>query len=651
MNKSEKYRYLSFLRGLNNDEAPTQIKPDMLAVARNVEIIGRGEIKCPRPGTGYFGNTIATNPTSVTGLSVYLNEVSSIKKLVLVVNGTAKYFDENTEDWTAISGATFTTGYTLATALINNTMYLSNGVDPLTMYDGTTLTRFTLISPPSGMSLTRGASLPSGMHKISYRISADNGIGETTATASTTIQVNKARDDWNFDPNSPDGNYSVSISWASVAGAIKYNIYGVTEGYETYLDSVSGGGTNYIDYGLKIPSVLFTPPEGNRTQAPKGDLIIVFKGALIIAGDPSFPSRLYYSGGGSSINSFTLGDGGGWIDVNSNSDDGRIIDLRIFQNKLIVFKEKSIWQFDFTTTLIPSLNVVSKGIGGISKRGAANMGNDLAFVGKTDGGIPALFVLGNEPNLPEILRTNELSLRVRPEFEALPEGQYDDVALWYFDNRLYIGYTKGGTTYNNTILVYDREQLSYVVWDSIYPMLPIIWEDSADTPHVIFHDPTDNRITEISSEFETDKGQAISWELRTRQETGKDYERFKRVRWETLHLQNAGGRINIKLYLDNDVTTISKVFSQGQIDTALGSYQVGYGNTIGTTDSGGEANIENILTTSIPVHRLGINSVVQSYGLGLSGETTTSKLTLIDRAFEWQYMGANRKILSNILQI
>lgn len=652
MAQTEKYRYPTFLRGLSNDESPTQIKSEFLSVARNVEIIKRGAVRAPRPGSGYIGNAVANNPTAMDGLMVYKNSAAAADKLLIVVNGTAKYLDEGTDNWTTIPGATFTTNYDIHTAIINNTLYMVNGTNPLTMFDGTTLTRFTLISPPSGLNLTRGASLPSGPNKISYRVTADNGIGETTATNSFTVQVNKARDEWNFDPNNPTANYSVTVSWASVANAIKYNIYGVTEGYETYLDSVEGGATSYIDYGIKIPSTLFTPPDGNQSQAPKGDIITIFKGSIVMAGDPDNLSRLSYSAGGDKVNSFTLGDGGGWIDINANADDGRIMDMKVFQQKLIVFKESSIWQFDFTDSLIPSINVVTKGVGAISKTGAINMGNDLAFIGKNEGGTPALYVLGNEPNLPDVLRTNELSIRIKPELEALPAGNYNDVALWYLDNRLYIAYAKGGASYNNTVLVYDREQLSFVTWDSLHAHYPTIWVDSENVSHVAFIDPSDNRVSEISSAYSTDKGTAIEWEFRLRQETGRDPERYKRVKWESLRVANTTGVININLYLDNSVTTLTKVLSAtGDIATALGSLQIAYGNTIGSTESEGEVEIASEFAVHIPVHRLGINSVVQNYGVGLSGSTENSQVTLVERSFEWALLRKNKKDLSNILQI
>ena len=640
-------KWSSFKRGLNTLVSANKIRPDELSLANNVVLVGEGSPQ-RRSGTATYGNN--SSGAIHTGLMPYYKS-DGTHELIKVENGILKKLNTSTSNWDLITGVSFASTAHNRYSMTNDVLYISNGTDALTKYNGTGSQRFTAIATPSGLAVSRGASLASGQSTVSYRISATNDIGETLASTAVTAQVNRARDEWNFDPTTPDANYSTLLTWTATSGATGYNIYGVESGFETYLDSVPGAlVTSYRDYGLTIPSNLFTPPAGNTTDAPKGKYIKSFKSALLIAGDPAQPSRLYYSAGVDKPESFLISDGGGFIDVNKNSEDGVISGIGIYQNQAIIFKERSTWQFNFTESAFPTLFNLNLGVGCISHDTIVPVENDLFFLGRKSGAGAAIYVLGNEPQFLNILRTNELSARVRPDLQGLISENYEKAAAFYIDGKYVLSYLEGTGTGNNRAIVYDRERLGFTKWRDIAINYPLVYYTANGEEKILYVDHTDQRVSEMGSAYTTDKGTPISWEYITREEDDDQPFNFKKRYWVNFGFQNVGGTNTLSIYTDDTATSFSLHLSTQSLQTALRASRLRVGR-LRITEGGGVGDVENVIAKRIPFHRMGAVAVNKRIKFGVSGSTSTSKATLLDLTFESRAKSRHYFELDEVVQI
>jgi len=483
----------SWIRGLDQLVSPTQIKANELAEAVDIQLVEDGKIKCPRSGQTYYG---ATQDSRVRGLFSYYKSDGTNKLLRMSDDTLYEYVDVST--WTAVSGYTYTANKNTEGVMAYDRLYLCNGEDPLTYYDGSSITSFTQRSAPTISSVTRSGG-SAGSYTYSYKVTTVTAVGESTPSTAST-----ATSDW----DTPDTTHYMTVAWGAVTGAVGYNVYGRKDGQWYFLAYLEGNSsTSYIDNGDDTPNEVFTPPEGNSTAGPTGKYVKVYKDSLFIFGDPDNPSRLYYSGGGDQINNFTLGSGGGFIDVSKN--DGQIgTGIIQFKDKLIIFKEDSIYQFSFTTEGLPQITQVTPSVGSIAPRSIIAVENDIFFLSRR-----GVFTIGNEAGFSfDVLRTNELSARVRPLVQNIDPAYIQYASATYVtssDFNLYIlSYTPSGSMTNSVSLVYDRERLGWYRWTNTPANCWVTYRDSTGTTHYLYGDDSSGYVKEILS-GDDDFGSAI----------------------------------------------------------------------------------------------------------------------------------------------
>lgn len=368
-------------------------------------------------------------------------------------------------------------------------LYLANGTDNLTYYDGTSITTFTELTMPTNLLVTRtGGS--TGTFTFSYRVSAVSAIGETEACMAASTTASFAHD-------ALDTSNYMTVTWTAVDNAIGYNVYGRTDGHWRLLKYIEGQATaTYADKGTEEESEVFSIPEANFTAGPTGAYISLYKDSLFIAGDAISPSRLYYSGGGDRINDFSVANGGGFIDVNKN-DGQRITGMIVFKNSLLVFKEDSIYQFEFTTTGLPQITQVNPAVGCIAPRSLVAVENDIFFASRR-----GVFTVGNEPGFAfDVLRTNELSARVRSVFQSIESEYLENIAAIYATkantNLVIFSYTPSGGAKNTNALVYDRERLAWYKWSNIKANCWVSYVNSTGETRILYGDDTSGYVKEI----------------------------------------------------------------------------------------------------------------------------------------------------------
>ena len=489
----------TWIRGLNTLVSNTQIKPNELSEATDVQLVEDGKIQVPRDGQSYYGEE---SGSKVTGIFPYYKSDGTNQLIRMSGTTLQKY---NAGSWNDIGGFAYTTGLNTEAVTAFDELFIVNGTDNLTKYDGSSVTSFTAISAPSAPTVTRTAG-SAGTYTYSYKITAVTAVGETVASTA---------DSETLDKTSLDSSNYFTITWSAVASAVGYNLYGRKDGQWYYMAYLEGNGsTTYIDKGTVTPAEAFTPPEGNTTGGPKGRYIAVYKDSLFLLGDPDNPSRLYYSAGGDLISDFTVGSGGGFLDVSKN-DGQKGTGLKVFKDSLIIFKRSSIYQFSFSTSGLPQIEQVSAAVGAVNQRGITTVENDIFFV--SDRGI---FTIGNEAGFAfDVLRTNELSAKVRSLFQAIAADRIEDVSTIYATesntNLVIFSYTPTGGSTNSEALVYDRERLGWLKWTNISANCWTNYRESGGAGKVLYGDDGSGYVKQIlvgSDDF----GSSISATIRMR---------------------------------------------------------------------------------------------------------------------------------------
>ena len=453
-------------------------------------------------------------------------------------------------------------------------LYLVNGSDPLTYYDGSVIQTFTAISAPTVPTCTRTGG-GTGNYTFSYKVTAVTGQGETdpTSAASATLNQEELSD-----------TVYMTVGWTVSASATGYNIYGRTEGYWRFLHYVEGQAVNsWVDYGTDSPSEVFTPPEGNSTGGPIGTSIELYKDSLFILGDPDNPSRLYYSGGGDRINDFSVSNGGGFIDINKN-DGQRGTGLIVFKNTLLIFKEDSIYQFQFTTSGLPQSTQINAAVGCIAPRSIVAVENDVFFASRR-----GIFSIGNEPGFAfDVLRTNEISARVRSIFQSIQSEYMDRIAGIYATksnaNLVIFSYTPSGGAWNSEALVYDRERLAWYKWTNIRANCWLNYIETDSTTHVLYGDDYSGYVKEILTGSD-DFGSAIQGTFKLKAEDFKEgLARYKKLKDLFVVLREPVGSVTMTILRDGvetattmNLSTVSPTINFGHYLVARFLLGVSYG--------------------------------------------------------------------------
>ncbi len=464
-----------------------------------------------RWGRAFYGNAITSETNLDAGVEYIKYRGKATEERQLIVFGSSGTVYKSIDDgstWTIVTGATFTGGNKISTLQIDEYLYIVNGVDPLTRYDGTNLVRYTSISVPTDLTLTRN-TLTAGSYKAYYQVTALNEVGETAGCAEVGTTINKERDAWTSDE-------SITLDWTAVTGAIRYQIYYSDEmGYETLLNSTTSN--SFTDDGsdeLNPYNPYIATPVDNTTEAPKFKHIELSGNRIWGTNDPENPHRVYFSGVGQFISYFSAYYGGGWIDLEYGGKEVcvGVVNYRTGKGDEVATVltrtpegTGSIWQvaLDVATSgdLTFTLPVPSKIVDyiGCTAHGAIVKAGDKVFFPNING----IFDLGNKEQMYNILVSAETSQAIRPDYRGLNEALLEEMTGYYYDAKLFFSASVGGEE-NDIIFIYDVERKSWnYYWDfGVNNFFETT--DSSYNHHFLYTPTTGNQLVEISESFDTD---------------------------------------------------------------------------------------------------------------------------------------------------
>ena len=525
------------------DEA--MISPNEAVTARNLIQVQDGRWKV-RWGTQYYGVDLGSN---IDGAWEFTKS-DGTTELICIAGGTA-YKSTDGGSWTSISGASFTAGKQCYFMQIAGYLYIANGTDNLTRYDGSVLTTYSQINAPANLSGARASGLASGSFTYYAQVTALNDVGETTGSTEASITVNKKRDSWTA---STDG---ITWSWDAVANANRYQLYISDEsGYEALL--VSTTDTSFLDDGSLEINTYVEPPLQNTTGAPKFKSMVVSGNRIWATNNSDALYTVYFSGTGQFMGNFSDFYGGGWINLEkggremptamvhyqSGTGAGRATALaRTPEGR------GAVWQLEITSATIgdtsfsvPSATKIVGSFGTDSILGVVATNNDILFPNKR-----GMYSLGPEKNYYGILRTNELTSKIRPYWRSLNGSQLSNICAYFYDAKVFVSVPTTSTG-NDRMIIYDTERLNWTVDWSIGCKQFLEYTDTSKKTHFLYVPVSGSRLIEINENFQGDLGVAFNTEYKSgRLPLDKYWKNFLKVNKVYIKLGNPRGSINFEV--------------------------------------------------------------------------------------------------------
>lgn len=565
--------------GTNTLISETRLDKDEAKELTNMILVEDG-VAAKRWGTDSFGTTYTNRPD---GAAEYI-KTDGTREIIVVADGKVYKTDSDGGGKTEISGATFTQGTRAHLLQFNEFMYIANGTDALARYNGTSLSTFSGLSTPTwdGTPITR-TGLAAGNWTYYYTITAFNDVGETVESTEESITVNKDREDW-------DASNNVSLAWGDVASATGYNIYmSDVSGNQVFLATTSI--SEYTDDNTAVPNDFILPPEDDTTTAPLFSYMWISGNRIWGTKDNTRKYRVYFSGTGVNRGNFSPGVGGGYVDLEKGAR-GTTIAGADFQGVSHVFTETpegrgTIWQVKIENVTVandtfeaPVPTKIISSTGSNASRSVVKVENDVLFANKR-----GVYVLGNEPGIQGVLRTNELSAKIRPYWRALDGGSYDKIAAHYFDAKVFFAVSNASGE-PDRIVVFDRERGAWIKDWTVGVSQFLEFTDSSNVTH--FLGISDDRLVEFSENNDGDEGTAFTWRYTSpRIPVSEDWASFGKVRKAYIRVRNAVGDIDVTLKGTGKANQINNVgsatISPGNSNAGLGWDPLG-SHQIGTSD-------------------------------------------------------------------
>jgi len=525
----------------------SKLPKDALEEADNIFLYEDG-MPGPRPGVNWYGT--APSASEIDGADYF--DYSGAIHLVVAAGGTIYRSTNDGTTWSACTGATYTAGNPVNMNQNGGYLYITNGVDNIIRYDGTTvLQTYTSLSTPGAPTVSK-TGLAATTYTYYYKISAVNAIGFTAASSAGSIQVSLTRDAWDATTN------YVTMTWGSVAGATRYDIY-ISEDNLSYFYLSSSSATSFKDDGsaLVVPSTI--APTTNTTTGPKVEELVNVGERMYGVRDADNRYRIWFTGTGNYAGSFSNGYDGGYLDYQSGGKyipvkvedyrDGKGTPLATIwcksadgQGCILQMSLDTLTVADISIT-VPSAYRLPGSRGTPAPGSVINVLNDYLFYNTQ-----AFYNLGSRVNLQQILSTDEISANIRPTVKRISSAGEEMIASVYFDARVYFSVPYGSDE-NNYTAVYDTERRAWLPKAFTIGFKRFLrYTDTSGNRRLLALKPGDTRLSEISESIQGDYGVAFSTSLLTGlYNTTRNRFDFQWVEEGEIEFSNPRGTIYIEL--------------------------------------------------------------------------------------------------------
>jgi hypothetical protein len=483
--------------------------------------------------------------------------------------------------YTLITGASWASGYDTEAVQLGGNVYLVNPNREMVRYDFGVLTGSPTLLSPTAITATN-LSLASGLTSWTWRITAIGKSGGETL-GSTPVSLHSL-------PQNLLAT-TVRLRWTATSAAsgdlLGYNVYRGPAGSEVWVGGADSTSTAFDDVGTPANDPFRTVPAVDTTGGPKASWIIRFQDRLILAGIPDQPTRVLISGRFPDQERFDWFAGGGFVDIEPDSGQN-ITGLGIHQEKLVVFKENSVWQISLNqvsfgqyVVLDPQYKLLTASQGCSSHRSIVPVENDLMFSNRK-----GIYILRYEPQLLNVINANEISAKIKPFFDSLADDDLTAAAGAYIDKKYVLSFPNSKQT-----ICFDRERLAFSgPWSTPYGIAQ--WARYVDETGVerwVATDSSDCYVSEFSTTLPDDKGTAIQTLFKSKKEDFGDWTLFKTINEVYMNFRAVKGSVDVNIYIeDRSGTTVTarsfSVTGTGSTGTAglgtdlLGLFKLGVSN-------------------------------------------------------------------------
>lgn len=550
----KEWAFDGFNLGNNTFALATELRGSELAEMLNAELYGKRSVR-PRRGGTQLGDDLTGD--RIDGLFQYKDE--GVNEILAISGGYLRKYNSSTEAWDSISGGSFTANLRTRGTKMRSNLYLGNGTDDFTRYNGTDLDTFSAVAAPA--SLAVAAQGTTGTTAYEYTVTTVTDKGESLPATNVAITDGNAElSETNFN--------RITFNRRADAQVVGYNIYGrKTTGNGLtllhFVDQSPSGNLTWDDDGSLDPQI-WLPPDGDSTDGQKLALWEQLRGSLVGAGDPDQPHRFFWTGTGDKYESFSPSHNGGWADVRPGDNDAGINGIAPFESKVIILKENSVHQFYFSPTTGDALLQELITYTGCGAPGSVVvMENDIAFLDSER----KMRILGYEPNFTSAIRTTSLSDgRVQSLFDMIDPAQMQNCEAVYHKGRYLLAATSTGQTTNDMIIPYDRRYLAFLGrWTGqnahVRCWLPY---DGIDGRRRLYAGASDDdAVFEFDVEGQTTDydESAVETRIRTRSEDLGNSGQQKIWKWGDLRLYRIQGTLRLSTILNGETTLDTRAFS------------------------------------------------------------------------------------------
>jgi hypothetical protein len=512
----------SFKRGVITLIDKSKLPLDALQEATNLFLVEDGQPSI-RPGIDWFGAAMP-NGLAIDGYDYF--DFGGVIHLVAVAGGVVYRSVNNGNTWSICTGATLTSGAAVFMNQNNNFLYLTNGLDNIVRYDGsTTLQVYTVLTTPAAPTAVV-TGMTGTTYTEYYKISAVSQIGFSIASPKLTVQTAQPRDTWD-----KTTAYVTLTMPAPQTTQTRYDIYYSQDDLNYYyLDSIISSTANpsvtYKDDGSAVIVPSTTAPIDNTTQGPKVAELVNVGSRMYGVRDPDNRYRIWFTSGSPPLGAFSSGYDGGYLDWQPG---GKYIPIKVEDYRdgkgtplATVWCDSAdgqgcILQMSLDTLTVGSISITVPsayklpGSRGTPAPGSVvNVLNDYMFYNTQ-----AFYNLGSRAQLLQILSTDEVSANIRPTVKTISHAAESRIATAYFDAKVYFSVPYGSDS-NNATIIFDTERKAWLptAFDVGFSKF-LRYTDTQHAQHLLALKPGDNRLSQISAGISGDYGQPFNTSLLT----------------------------------------------------------------------------------------------------------------------------------------
>lgn len=336
-----------------------------------------------------------------------------------------------------------------------------------------------------------------------------------------------------------------------------------------YIWDGDGGGAEWDGSTLSRPGTM-----------PKAKFSIFYQDRNFAAGVTGQPNRLYISASDdasmftrstSELNNSTEVPGAtvfsdssaplaDFIDIQKNDGD-EIKGLQKFQDVLLIFKERSIFQLTLDDSGNPTVQLITASTGAVGHKSIESVENDVYFLSRE-----GIRVIGNEPNYFTSIRTNLLSIRIQNTIDSINAEYYDRCIAHYFDNKYLLSVPTSSSTTPDTTIVYDRRFQAWSIWKNYAGTGFIKYVDSANAEFLYHTDSGGAKVVKLTPGTYNDDNQPIEAFVVSKAYDDAKPDLTKVYPDIGLVFRRVTGQIDITIYQDGGVQTGSTTLTQGAVD-------------------------------------------------------------------------------------